>query len=137
MWFSASRVPSWAPGARAPWTLAQSHHRPCPGQGLAASLESSRRQAEFPFSFPSFCYFGAVPRGKTHWTHEAFPEPASRSWGCTSGYAAGASEAGEGGGLRHVEAAPGSRGAARPPPVPEGEGHWIPPPGQGRDPRSW
>lgn len=77
MWFLASRVPSCAPGAQAPWTLAQSHHRPCPGQSLAASLESSRRQAEFPFSFPSFCYFGAVPRGKTHWTHEAFPEPAA------------------------------------------------------------
>ena len=40
MWFSASRVPSCAPGARAPWTLAQSHRRPCPGQSPAASLQS-------------------------------------------------------------------------------------------------
>lgn len=28
-------------------------------------------------------------------------------------------------------------GAARPPQVPEGEGRWIPPAGQGHDPRSW
>lgn len=48
---------------------------------LVTSLESSGRQAEFPFSFPSFCYFGAVPRGKTHLTHKAFPEPA----GCSPG----------------------------------------------------
>lgn len=55
--------------------LAQASAAPA-GLGLVTSLESPRRQAEFPFSFPSFCYFGAVPRGKTHLTHEAFPEPA-------------------------------------------------------------
>ena len=69
------------------------------------------RQAEFPFAppFPS-CYFGAVPRGKAYWTHEPFPEPAGRSWGCTSGYAAGASEAGGVSGPGHAGAAPGSGG---------------------------
>lgn len=58
-----------------PGMLAQASAAPA-GLGLVTSLESPRRQAEFPFSFPSFCYFGAVPRGKTHLTHEAFPEPA-------------------------------------------------------------
>lgn len=61
----------------APWLAALSLCRPWPRLEQAASLETSHCQADFPFSFPSSCYFSAIPRGKTHSTHRAFPE---RAW---------------------------------------------------------
>lgn len=73
---SAGRVLSCAPEGPSTLDAGSEPLLPLPRPELVASLESSRRQAEFPFSFPSFFYFGAVPRGKTHLTHEAFPEPA-------------------------------------------------------------
>lgn len=56
-------------GRPKPQRVAHSLCRPWPRLERAASLEISHCQADFPFSFPSSCYFSAIPRGKTHLTH--------------------------------------------------------------------
>lgn len=73
-------------GGPKPQRVAHGLRRPWPRLERAASPETSHCQADFPFSFPSSCYFSAIPRGKTRWTHSIPRARLATLWAGAGGY---------------------------------------------------